>query len=45
MKPPVPSEPCLIEIRVLGVHMRASGLLAVIVAGTLFIVYLGYRLI
>lgn len=45
MKLPAPSdpEPCLIEIRAWGMHMRASGRLAVIVAGVLMAVVIAVR--
>ena len=36
------SEPCLIEIRLFGVHIKASGTVAVLVAGSLCIIYLGF---
>lgn len=45
MKLPAPSdpEPCLIEIRAWGMHMRASGRVAVIVAGVLMAGYMAIR--
>lgn len=45
MKPPAPSdpEPCLIEVRAWGMHLRASGRLAVLVAGVLTGVIIAVR--
>jgi hypothetical protein len=40
-----PSDPCLIEISVLGMRVRAIGPLAVLVAGVAFVVFLGFRLL
>jgi len=45
MEPKPPSDHCLIEISVLGMHVRASGPLAVLVAGGVFVIFLGFQLL
>jgi hypothetical protein len=45
MEPKSPSDRCLIEISVLGMHVRAIGPLAVLVAGGIFVFFLGFELL